>query len=365
MLIGLFGGNELKICILSIVNVKHMSLISLYTSILDSLGLSYDIIYIDKYSKIEKTNAETVYRYNLKIEKHWSKNEKIFKYLGFRKYAKKILTEKKYDLVIVWGVEASLMFFDYLIQKMKGKYIVNIRDYPLIKKKIVFFILKLIINNSRFTTISSNGFKSFLPEYNYINIHSLNMSILNEAQKRKGLQETTKKIKICFIGYVRFLEKDKQLMNALKNDERYILQFFGAGSEALESFAQKEKIYNVEFIHSFDVEQTAELLLRADIINNLYGNKDIALDTAISIKYYYAAYLRIPILVYKNTYMEQISKEIGYVFDEEYNDLGDKLFNWYHSINFERFSEKCDAIINNAEKENELFKKIFKNVLEG
>ena len=40
-----------RIAILSAVNIKHMSLISLYTEILKKNGVKYDIIYMDKYNE--------------------------------------------------------------------------------------------------------------------------------------------------------------------------------------------------------------------------------------------------------------------------------------------------------------------------
>lgn len=43
----------MKVCILSAVNIKHMSLITLYTEVLKQQGIEYDIIYMDKYGEDE------------------------------------------------------------------------------------------------------------------------------------------------------------------------------------------------------------------------------------------------------------------------------------------------------------------------
>jgi hypothetical protein len=342
----------MKICILSIVNIKHMSAASLYLDYFAEQGIKYDIIYIDKYSKLEKINAENIYRYELKINREWSKLKKVSKYIGFRKFAKQILNKNKYDLVITWGTETALLFSDYLIRKLKNRYIINIRDYANLNNKLKYSMLQKVVLNSCFTTISSKGFKSFLPKHDYVLVHSLNRSVLDKANLRTMLREKKDPIRICFIGYVRFINKDKLLIDSLGNDKRFVIQYFGVGSEVLEQYAMQKSINNVEFVHSFDVEQTAELLNRADIINNLYGNDDIALNTAVSIKYFYAAYLRLPILVYKDTYMENISKDIGFVFNNNYKDLGDRIFNWYHNIDFKMFNIECEKIIRNVENDN-------------
>ncbi len=345
----------MKICILSIVNIKHMSAASLYLDYFQQKGIKYDIIYIDKYLKPERINAENIYRFELKIDREWSRIKKISKYFRFRKYAKQILDKNKYDLVITWGTETALLFFDYLISKLKNKYIVNIRDYANLNNKLKYLALKGIVTNSKFTTISSNGFKSFLPKSNYILVHSLNKSVLDKANKRNKLRERFEPIRICFLGYVRFYDNDKKLIDALGNDKRFVLQYFGVGSEVLEAYAKNKSINNVEFVSGFDVEETSKLLDKADIINNLYGYNDIALDTAVSIKYYHAVYLRLPILVYKNTYMESISQNIGYVFDGDYNNLADKLYNWYCNLDFNVFKNKCHEIVERVKCENKKF----------
>jgi len=345
----------MKICILSIVNIKHMSAASLYMDYFRDNGIKYDIIYIDKYSHQEKVYAEKIYRFDIKINPNWSKIKKMIKYFTFRKYAKNILTKNKYDLVITWGTETALLFADYLMMKLKNRYIVNIRDYANINNNIKYLLLKEIISKSKFTTISSNGFKVFLPKKEYILVHSLNRSILDNANVHTGLKEKNDKIKICFLGNVRFYYNDKKLMDALGNDNRFILQYFGIGSEVLKHYANRNNISNVEFVNSFDLEQTAELLDRADIINNLYGYNDIALDTAVSIKYYYAVYLRLPIMVFKGTYMEQMAYDISFVFDGNYDNLGNKIYEWYHSIDFEKFKLNCNKKMQSIDDENMKF----------
>nr|WP_307990897.1 glycosyltransferase [uncultured Niameybacter sp.] len=352
----------MKICILSIVNIKHMSAASLYLDYFRDRGIKFDIIYIDKYLKPERIDAENIYRYELKIERNWNKLKKVSRYYTFRKYAKKILDENKYDLVITWGTETAFLFFDYLIFRLKNKYIINIRDYANLNNKIKYKTLDMLIANSAFTTISSKGFKSFLPNREYINIHSINKGILNKVNKRQDLRKEGQPIRICFLGYVRFYDNDKKLIDALGNDNRFILQYFGVGSDVLEDYAKGKGINNIEFMSSFDVEETSQLLEQADIINNLYGYNNIALDTAVSIKYYYTVSLKIPILVYENTYMEKVSENIGFVFDDNYIDLGDRIYQWYSNLDTEDFKMCCDKKLQQIENENRVFFNKLKDV---
>lgn len=345
----------MKICFLSIVNIKHMSGASVYTDFFQEQKIQYDIIHIDKYFLEEETEAENTYKFELEIQKKWSKFKKIRQYFKFRKFAKEIIKKNKYDLVIVWGTEASLLFSDYLLTYIKNKYILNIRDYANLNSQFKYLLLKQLVRNSCFTTISSKGFENFLPKEEYVIVNSLNFSVLRNSNVRLGLNVQEGPLKVCFIGYVRFIENDKRLLDALGNDKRFIIQFFGIGSNELKKYSKERNITNIEFVDSFDVKQTSELLNKADIINNLYGNNDIALDTATSIKYFYSIYLNLPILVYKNTHMEKITKEFSFVFDGDYSRLGDRIYEWYRNIDFKEFSSSNRKILSELTEENDIF----------
>ncbi|WP_414838619.1 hypothetical protein [Carnobacterium sp. TMP28] len=334
-----------------------------YLYYLKSKNIDYDIIYIDKYIENEESDAKNLYKFELKIEKDWSKQKKLIKYFSFRKFAKKKLLQNKYDLIITWGTETALLFFDILLIHFREKYIVNIRDYANLNNYFKKKLLKIVLNNSSFSTISSYGFKKFLPEFNYIRMHSVNKQIIEKAQFNKEFVDCTQPLRICFIGNVRFYENDLKLINELANDSRFIIQFFGIGSEKLEDYTIKKRIENVEFIGSFEVSRTSELLNKADIINNLYGFNNLALDTAVSIKYYYSIYLRKPLLVYKDTYMEKVSNKISFSFNADYNNLGDRLFNWYHAMNFDDFENECFKKIKQINIENRIFEEKLESLL--
>ncbi|MEG1965818.1 MAG: hypothetical protein RR064_06675 [Oscillospiraceae bacterium] len=273
-----------KIAILSAVNVKHMSLSSIYTEELKKLNIKFDLIYMDKYNIEEEFDANNIFKFVNVINHEDGKLLKILQYFKFRKYAIKKIKENNYDFVIVWNDVAILMFADYFAKKMKNKYCLNIRDYCGEKNKFIYNRFKKTILNSAFTTISSDGFLSFLPHYDYISVHSMNLKILQDIPVRNDFREPGSPIRITFIGNVRFFDMNKKIMDVFKNDERFILGYYGTNSEILKEYAEKNDIKNVDFFGSFPVEQTKEFIEKSDIINNLYGNGNIALTSALSIK---------------------------------------------------------------------------------
>ena len=349
-----------KICILSAVNIKHMSLISLYTEELTKLKIEFDIIYMDKYNKEEYINAKNIYRYVNIINPKTLKFMRGLKYFKFINYAKKILEKNKYDFIIVWNDVAILLFANYLRKKWAGKYCLNIRDYFYQKNIFVYNRFKKVIENAAFTTLSSSGYTMFLPKRDYVYLNSFNKELLSKCTSKTSLAKIP--LRLSFIGNVRFFEENYKLIDALKNDNRYELHYHGTNSDIIEKYIQENNVKNVVCSGSFPINDTKKYLENSDIINNVFGNSTIDVKTLTSIRLYHAAYMKEPILVSKNSHMEKIAKKykIGYSIDLTEKNLADELYQWYMSINFKELKENCDKLLDDAEKENFKFVKILK-----
>jgi len=343
-----------------------MSLITLYTQYLNSNNIPYDIIYVDKYNEMETNTARKTYRFQMTVERDWPIWKKLREYYKFKLYAEKVLKENKYDFIIVWNSFTALIFFNTLILKYKGKYSFNIRDYAKEKNRIIYNMIKKLTSNSAFNTISSEKFKSFLPKEKYITLHSVNKQITKNIIKNETLNEKINPIKITFIGYVRFFNQDIKMIEALKNDSRFLLQYIGEGSQVLKEFAEKNKINNVETYGRFNVEETSDFISNADIINNVYGANTPGLKSAISIKFYYSLYREIPIIVSSGTYMEEVAKEAGNsisVSDENFRNLGDYLYKEYIKINQIEMKNKIYNYLEKVEKNNKRFNEFLEEFL--
>lgn len=343
-----------------------MSLISIYTDIFKEYGVDFDIIYMDKYGEEEEFPAKNKYVYTNIINSSKHKIIKALKYLRFRRFAIPILEKNKYDFIVVWNDVAIMMFADYLARKWKNKYCLNIRDYGNQKVKWIYNRFDKVIRNSLFSTISSEGFRSFLPEHNYVPIHSLNLSVLKNATVRTSFREKDKPIRITFIGNVRFFELNQKLLELFKNDDRFQLCYFGTNAKRLESFAKENAILNVQFHDSFPVKDTHLFLQETDLINNLYGNNSIALKYALSIKLYHGLYLRMPILVNDDTWGEQVVNNYGtgFVMHELDTDFKEGLYKWYTSLDFETFNNGCGNYLQKAIEDNLEFEKVILKALE-
>ena len=74
-----------KVVILCAANLKHMTLITLYTAILKQNNIDYDVIYLDRYGEQENNDAKNSYKFNLKINPKWHFFRKLFHYWKFKK----------------------------------------------------------------------------------------------------------------------------------------------------------------------------------------------------------------------------------------------------------------------------------------
>ena len=222
--------------------------------------------------------------------------------------------------------------------------------------------------SSAFNTISSKGYLDFLPKKpEYLQIHSLNLNAISGMQKHERMRSQEEPIRVGFIGYVRFLERNKHLLKVFKNDERFELCYFGKGAEELEKCAADNGITNTLFHGGFPVSDTAKFLEQIDIINNLYGNNSINLRKAISIKFYHALFSRIPILVCPDTYVGKLATDVGIGFiisDEEINEsIPDRMYTWYRSLDFDKINNSCEKYLENVYRENKKLESLLKEHL--
>lgn len=342
-----------KVCVLSTVDMSRMTLLSLYTEYLHKNGIKYDIICAKKKQENKDPYAENIYEFDATKSQNSGVLGKVMHFWSMRSFANEIFDKNDYSFIIVWNEVTSFIFSDILKKRFKGRYSINIRDYQYNNLPIIGQRMSSSLKHAAFNTISSDGFRKFLPKGEYLMIHSLNDKMLSKLKPQEALRERDKPIRILNIGQIRWCENIYPLIDELANDKRYELYFVGTGSEQIDEYISGKGIKNV-FTHGrFAPEETVKFLEKADVIFNLYGVGNLHVDTALSIKLYYAIYLGIPILTYKNTYMNELSTELGIGFTVEkgrFEGIGDRLYSWYHSLSKEKTLENCDEFIKLAKQ---------------
>jgi hypothetical protein len=218
--------------------------------------------------------------------------------------------------------------------------------------------------NSSFNTISSRGYLDLLPQgATYYPINSLNLSVLKGMKVHTRMRTKDERIRIGFIGYVRYFERNQELLDCFANDPRFEIHYYGKCADVLKEYAESKAIMNTVFHDSFPVSDTARYLERIDIMNNLYGNDTLNVRKAISIKLFHSMYARIPILVNTDTYVGELATSlgIGYYVTEFSDQFKDDLYQWYHQSDFDKICANCDNYLKKAMIENCEFESLVVN----
>lgn len=352
---------ESRVAILSCVNIKHMSLISLYTDILKREDVPFDVIYMDKYGENEEIECNRKYRFVNKINRNLPRFVKKVKYYLFKPWACRIMKKNRYDFIIVWNDLAIFLFADFLRKHFNGKYCLNVRDNMYYDKPKYKKMYERCFMSSSFNTVSSKGYLDILPKNaTYYPIHSLNLSVLKGMKVHERMREKGERIRIGFIGYVRYFERNQKLLDCFANDPRYEVHYYGKCADVLKEYAESKTIENAFFHDSFPVSDTAKYLENIDIMNNLYGNSTLNVRKAISIKLFHSMYARIPILVNTDTYVGEVAHSlgIGYYVTEFTDNFKDDLFKWYHNLDFNMIDSCCAEYLEKAMKDNCVFESL-------
>lgn len=340
----------MKACILSTVDLSRMSMSMIYTDYFEKQGIAYDIIFVDKYDEYWDNIPENLIPLHTESKQGYHIIKKVSIFWKLRKPVLQILKKNNYDLIVVWNEVTAFIFGDLLCKWFPQKYIINIRDYQYLDAPIIKSQLKRAIKNSYFSTVSSSRYLNYLPKADYIFLHSMNKTVLSKLSRNRE-KAISRPITIVYIGQIGWLDNTYKFIDALANNTDFILKFIGVGAEKVDEYIDGKNYTNIQTHGKFKPEATSSFLEDADIIYNLYGYGNKHLDTALSIKLYYAIYLGIPILTFANTCTDEIAENCGIAYivssTEKMKEDLDRLYSWYQEFNISEARIRCDQFINN------------------
>ena len=341
-----------------------------YISILDNCQV--DLIYWDRFDMEEPIEGlNKIHRHINKmshVNSEVSQIEKLKKYYKFARYVKRICKKEKYDYIIIFQPMMALMYA--LTRCFAGlkKVIVDVRDFTYEHSSLFRRAEKIIFKKSKFVVISSPFYKEFLPQNaKYVVMENMNTVSAETIKAARAKDKSgSERIKIGYIGLVRFFEQNIKIIDKFASDERFELLYIGKGSEMFEKYIEENAINNVTLIPQFDPSETEKYFASVDLIQNIYGSGRDKLKYALSNKLYYAAMLGEPILVSPGTCMEKLTQEYSFGFSCDENDeqLADKIYEYYKTLKWDKFYENCDRFINDVVENEKIMKDAFKMLQE-
>lgn len=342
-------------------DLKYCPYIKRYIERLEIIGTEYQVAFWNRGGYELKLPANYHY-YDAPSELSINKFGKAKDFIGFYNWINGFLAKEKPKKIIALSTLSGILCSKY-IKKSKCQYVYDIRDYSYEHFKPYYKIEKWLIKNSFFTAISSKGFQSFLPAHDYVVAHNFNREEMisgRRFEKKKNIP-----LKIVWNGVMRFFEYQKLYIDALKNDERFIMYYHGDGPELDKymNYCKETSTDNVVFTGGYTREQKQSLLNDADIINNAYGylcNAGNKLKYAVSNRFYDGAIFHVPQFVenegYKRNWGVSAGIAIGLPID---NHFADNLYQYYQSIDETLFSSDCEKLLKQViEEDNKYIYKI-------
>ena len=341
-------------------NIEYAPYVQNYIKILKELKIDYKVI---EYKKVDLENKLS----NIISFKDNSNTNsilgKIIGYIKFKNFLKLKILEEKFDFLVLFTPQIYFLGMSNFFQKHYfKKYILDIRDYNIIFRNT--FILKKLIKNSKYTVISSKGFKKWLPtNLKYIIDHNINEK---EVDTIFSNNLNTSKIKILNCGVIRSFEQNLYLIRTLKDSKNIEIEYRGESviSKRLKKFVEENKIKNVSFYGYYRKENENYYIEKSNFLN-IMQTDDFLSRYALPNRFYKALLLKKIIIATSGNYVGNLVEKynLGIVLNKNLSEkfLEDKIKEYLNNFNAESFNIRCNNILKKIYLEKNIFEKILKD----
>lgn len=350
----------MRYCLVSFSNVNVLPYAKRYIDAIIAAGNECDLLFWDKEANNGEKEASfgcAIRCYNRKVTPESSSLEKLRGYLGASLLFSRVLREECYDRLVFLETHSAVACASILTRKYEKRYVVEVRDYTYENHSLYRRIENRVLSTALKCVISSDSYRTFLPEGDYVLAHNIDYFPQQELDDFLKASKVSLPYRISFVGTVRFIELNKTIIDRFANNPSFELGYFGMGSETLERYCRSRNITNVRFAPAFPQSETLLQYKGASLVNNIYGSNDPHLDHALSNKLYHAAQLRIPICVSPGTYMEKVACSYGFGFALDPHDPGapSKLLDWLVSLDRGGMEKGCASFLDRVGRENRAY----------
>ena len=318
-----------------------------YTDLFDDLNIKYTFICWNR-NNDNLNDYKNLVVYNKTSYESDSLIKKIYGYFMFSIFVKNHLKHNKYKFLTIHTI-ACVLFLKSILKNQK--YFLDIRDYsPMIiyfKKRLSFLIDKSLV-----TTISSNGYKKWLPsKHNYILSHNIRKSDLNILRPKPTLRSSKSKIEVLTIGQIRDFSANSHIIQSLGNSKFFNLNFIGSGTELENLKKFSNSFNNVEFYGRYMKKDEPTLVMNSDIINIFLPNSFHTM-TQMTNRFYLCLIYRKPMIVNLESIQAYYVKKfsLGITIDSS-DDINSKLNSFIENFNSEEFDKACDLVLKIIQKD--------------
>ena len=360
----------MKIGIIGFAKLKYMPYLNFYMDGINTAANQVHILYWNRDGRQEKRRSDVEYHeFNDIMDDDSNKVLKIRKFMRYRSFALSVIKEQNFDFIIILHSIPGVLLESYMKRCYNHRYIFDYRDYTY--ESILPFRCRIwqCVYNSYATFISSEGFRTALPDVSQIYVsHNISTDLLK--QRRHHAKNQGSPIRISFWGYIRHEQVNRTLIQKISEDQRFELHFYGreqAIAQRLKAYANQINAKNVFFHGEYNPEDRLSFAANTDLIHNIYSNKELPHQKlAVSNKYYDALALYIPQICMNNSYMGELVQKngIGIACDPKSDNFLDTVFLYYKELDYERFCGMCDCSMERVMSEYENGKRVIENAFD-
>lgn len=338
----------MKVLLIGFAKLKYMPYINFYLEGLAKQNAQIHILYWNRDTDEDIPLADNITKHEFKLAQKdevpkWSK---IRGFMKFRRFAKKVINEYNFDKLVVMSTIPAVLLSDLLIKNWNNKFIFDYRDYTYEWFPVYKAIVQGVVRCSKVTFISSDAFRNAMPKLdNILTTHNLQLSDLNHRDVRQIKERTRNVLRLSFWGFIRHEGINKQIIQALGNDPRFEVHYYGREQQTalnLKAFVAEKEFQNIFFHGTYKPQDRYQFASQTDILLNTYEN-DAATKKAMGNKFYDGIIFYLPQICTEGSYMGQtvMQSHVGIVVLPD-KKMGDEIWKYYNSINWTDFESKCD-----------------------
>ena len=344
----------MRVLLLGFGKIAYMPYMNFY---LNALGNRDDtrieLIYWDRDGMPDAEVPKQIskaYKFEAHLEEQLPFKKKLKFFARYRSFALRVLRKNRYDRIIVLHTTPGLTLLDYLSRHYKGKYVLDFRDISYEYIPVYRKLVARLSRNAACTFVSSNAFRKFLPSQDEIyTIHNYLEDSLNHVGWRSDATREREIIRVSYWGLVRQVDVNKAVMDALGNDLRFELHYYGRMQQDgrdMEEYARAKGYENVIFHGAYMPEDRYEFALKTDLIHNIY-DLGHTMGNAMGNKYYDGVIFEIPQVCTEDSHMGDVitERQVGITINLHDAHIADKLWNYYNGLDWEAFQQNCKTAL--------------------
>lgn len=349
------------ICIIAPSSIRLMPYLRCYEAVLHGTGISYDVVYWDRYQHSDTRDSGFAF-----VRDGTAQGVRLIPgYLAYRRHIVRHLRSNSYKMYIVFTTQLGVLLFDIL---RKSSYILDIRDYSHENWRVYRYAEKRIIRNAMQVSISSPGFREWLPQgIDYTLSHNLSFEQLRSTcDGGRPFNPSTQVL--SYIGMINYYDANIKVIEALRNQRGVSIRYVGEGGcqPELQRYCRVNDVQNVSFLGRFRPEEKRSFYLDTNFVLCCYGSDSNVVRSLLPNRLYESCLYKRPIVVNRGTYLSEVvrSRQIGVVVDlGDLSGATDALREYYDETFFDEYSRRCDEYLASVESDMKVFENRTREVI--